>query len=493
MTSIHDQAMNYVYLQVFQRLLGFFSRAERTALQLLIQRLVVAAGGMEYIGEFKVLAIQNGTRDCCYTLTLLRAAQLSIASRSPTTFQLRIATQRSNATHPQALENMHRTFSALFVYDDPRVEVLMVDNREVLPFCHITPMTRAGRESNRYNLLMIEHRQVDSGPFERWDDGYLSTCEFYGQIARWQGGVDALVSSDSPRQQGLFIAGLRRAAAKAGLWTASPVAPGYASLFALIDQLGSDCYRALYADQPRPQWRPPESFETCRRTACIDIHDLLVSGIDERWQLSTEFLRFQPVDPMAQIAENEFTSVLISAHLQGLQACFMEGRSYESGVADYVQRTLVMMSRKRLPDAVCEQFMGVFGSPARFTQLREQASAEAQRHLDLNETQLVCLLHTPFIEKGARLEDFLRQHHTGMLVALPELHRAMQGHAVAEQVMQWMMEVSGLPVGLIVRLYGMSSVSAGEIVGVQSLADATVSSTDASGDANDLEEWSAGR
>lgn len=45
MTTIQDQAMNYVYQQVLQRLLSFFSRAERTALQLMIQRLVVAAGG----------------------------------------------------------------------------------------------------------------------------------------------------------------------------------------------------------------------------------------------------------------------------------------------------------------------------------------------------------------------------------------------------------------------------------------------------------------
>jgi len=96
MTNTHDQAMNYVYQQVLQRLLSFFSRAERTALQLLIQRVVVAAGGMERIGEFKVLTIQTGTRDSCYTLALLRAAQLSIAGRAPATFQLRVATLRLN-------------------------------------------------------------------------------------------------------------------------------------------------------------------------------------------------------------------------------------------------------------------------------------------------------------------------------------------------------------------------------------------------------------
>jgi hypothetical protein len=45
-----------------------------------------------------------------------------------------------------------------------------------------------------------------------------------------------------------------------------------------------------------------------------------------------------------------------------------------------------------------------------------------------------------------------------MLVALPELHRAMQGLHAPEQVMKWMTDVSGLPVKLIVRLYKMGPI-----------------------------------
>ena len=51
MSTIHEQAMNHVYQQVLQRLIGHFTRAGRTALQLLVQRIVVAAGGMEQVGE----------------------------------------------------------------------------------------------------------------------------------------------------------------------------------------------------------------------------------------------------------------------------------------------------------------------------------------------------------------------------------------------------------------------------------------------------------
>jgi hypothetical protein len=459
MINIHEQAMNNVYQQVLQRLLSFFSRAERTALQLLIQRLAVAAGGMEQIGNYKVLAIQSGSRDSCYTLALLRAAQLTIASRAPATFRLRVAALRLNSTSSAALDNIDRTCNALFVHDDPRVEVLMVDNREVLPFDPVAPMSRAGRESDRINLLMIGHRRTADEPLDLWDNGYLATGEFYGQIARWKHGVDTLVSGDSPRQQKQFIEGLNRAAAKAGIKLSGQRDPEFGNLFARLDELGSDCYRALYGEHGQAQWRPAEQFEACRRTALINIHDILVGNLEERWPLLSEFLGFKACKLTTGLGDNEYVSPTIAAHIQGLQACFVQGQTYESGVARYLQRTLVMMRRKQLPERLCEQVVEAFGKPASQAEQRARAAAEAQRSLGLSEAQLVCLLFAPFSENGAMLERFLRQCHPGMLVALPDLRRAMQGQPVAEQIMQWMVDVSGLPVSLIGKLYRMEPVS----------------------------------
>ncbi|MNN58317.1 hypothetical protein D3C81_1733620 [compost metagenome] len=131
----------------------------------------------------------------------------------------------------------------------------------------------------------------------------------------------------------------------------------------------------------------------------------------------------------------------------------MQGRDYAGGIAQYLQRALVMMRRKELPERLCEQAIEVFGNPATLKEQRARATAETQKILGLSEAQLVCLLFSPFTEQGAGLERFLRLCHPGMLVALPELHRAMQGHAVAEQIMHWMMDVSGLPVSLIGQLY----------------------------------------
>lgn len=455
MTSIHDQAMNYVYQQVLQRLLSFFSRAERTALQLVIQRLVLAAGGMERIGEYKVLTVANGTRDSCYTLALLRAAQLSIAGRAPVTFQLRVASLRLNGISPAARENTQRSYSALFLHDDPRVEVVTVDDRRVLPFDPQATISDAARESSRVNMLMVGHRRLRDQPINIWDGYYLATGEFYGQVARWRGGVDAFVCNENLRQQKLYMDGLKRAAAKVGVQIRSAGSEGFERLFDVLDELGNDCYRALYTSQGQAPWRPVEEFEECRRTSFVDIQELLVSNLDERWPLLTEFLGFQADELWIHLGDNECVSPSIAAHVRGLHACYVLGRSYESGVSEYLQRSLVLMRRRQVSERLCDQAREMFGNPVKAAERRTQAAVDAQKSLGLSEAQLVCLLFAPFNDRGASLERFLRQCHPGMLVAMPDLHRAMQGYSVPDQILQWMVDVSGLSVSLIGKLYHM--------------------------------------
>ncbi|MBV4495505.1 hypothetical protein HU715_009040 [Pseudomonas sp. SWRI12] len=458
MSAIHEQAMTHVYQQILQRLLGFYSRAERTALQLLIQRLIVAAGGIDRIGDYRVLTVQNGSREGFYVLTALRAAQLSIAGRHPVTFALRVATPRLSETTQATLENIHRCYSALFVYDDPRVELLMADNREVLPFNHRQPLSVAGHEANRMDLLALGHlRSVDS-PLEIGGEGYLAMTEFYRHMARWEPGVDSMVSSDTPRQQKLFISGLRRAARKIGL----PIdnIGCFDSLFAHLDTLNNDLYEHFYGPERLGAWKPEGHYEACRRMSHIGIDDLIVDRQEgTNWPLFNEFLRVRTDHLMPSTSENEYLSPLLSAHLHGLQACYVQGRSYETGYGDYVQRAIMIMHRKQLPEHACEQARALFGLPSSIPERRAFAALQAQKILGLSETQLVCMVFAPFVGQGAGLEDFLRCCHPGMLVALPELHKAMQGAPVADQIAHWMVDVSGLPVGVLGKLYQASVAS----------------------------------
>jgi hypothetical protein len=457
MSAIHDQAMNYVYQQVLHRLLGYFSRAERTALQLFIQRLIIAAGGMERIGDYKVLVVQAGTRDSSYTLAFLRAAQLSIASRAPNTFNLRIATLRHAWMSPAAMANIHSSYGALFVYDDPRVEVLMLDERNVLPFDPLAPISDAGRERNRRNVLMSGHLSPDKNRSSFRDEYHLSMGDFYGLMTRWDGGVDTLVNGDSPGEQRQYLSCFISAAQRIGLTAQGTTVLDFGDLFRTLDEFGQDYYRQLCAGNDQENL-DIAAREARRPVSYVGLHDLIGGDNEERMPLLSEFLGLQFDQFTSHVSENECASPLLLAHMRGLQAQFVRGTSYDEGVGEYLQLVSAMMRKKNLPARAVEQTLYAYSSPDRIEERRALANACLRQTLGLNEAQLVCLLFAPFVNAGAGLESFLRHCHPGMLVAMPELHKALQTQSAPEQVMQWMVDVSGLSVSLLGKLYSMRQV-----------------------------------
>ncbi|WP_248732464.1 hypothetical protein [Pseudomonas sp. MWU13-2517] len=443
MSAIHEQAMNYVYHQVLQRLVGHFTRAERTALQLLIQRIVVAAGGMEQVGDYKVLVAHGGGAVSSYTLALLRAAQLTIAGRAPKTFHLRVATLRHAGMTQATLDTLQQGYSALFFHDDPRVDLLLVENQEVLPFNHQRPASSAGREVSRRNMLMIGHVTTGDIRATLCSDTYLRLGDFYQRASTWGGGVHAVVSGDSARKQSQYLAWLKKTAIAAGI-TVAPGRPlSLNALYARMEEWSTGCYRELYGEQYVESDSAGRSGH--RHLAYIGIDDLL-EGVDvTSAPLLTQFLARKP-DPFAfHFSHPGFPNPLLMAHMHGLQAQCLRELSYEEGVDSFIRQAMDYMYRRQIPHHLIEEASGDDG--------RILSATYAQEFFGLDEGQLTCLLFSPFIHHGERLEGYLRQCHPGMLVALPELHNVLQGKPAGDVLQQWAVDTSGLSLPLLQLLY----------------------------------------
>ncbi|UII69037.1 hypothetical protein LVW35_15165 [Pseudomonas sp. HN11] len=443
MSTIHEQAMNYVYQQVLQRLIGHFGRAERTALQLLIQRIIVAAGGMELVGNYKVLVVHGGGEVSSYTLALLRAAQLTIAGRAPRTFHLRVATLRYVGMTEGRLDEINRGYGRLFLHDDPRVELLMVENQEVLPFNHQRPASTVGREISQRNMLMVGHLTSGDCRATLCSDTYLALGDFYQRVTTWNGGVHALVSGDSARKQSQFLAWLKKTAQGAGVSIVESWPASLTGLFARMDEWSTGYYRDVYGEHYVSSDNP--SKVSHRHLAYIGIADLY-SDIDlPSSSVLTEFMAFAP-DPLGfHFSHPSYSNPLLMAHLRGLQAQCLRDLDYEDGVQRFVQQAAEYMRRQRLPQTLLAEAGSREG--------RILSSTYAQQFFGLDETQLICLLFSPFIHHGERLEGYLRQCHPGMLVALPELHNVLQGKPTADMLQQWLTDTSGLPMPLLQHLY----------------------------------------
>lgn len=443
MSTIHEQAMNYVYQQVLQRLIGHFTRAERTALQLLVQRIVVAAGGMEQVGGYKVLVAHGGGEVSSYTLALLRAAQLTIAGRAPHTFHLRVATLRHAGMTEGRLDSLNQGYGRLFLHDDPRVDLLMVDREEVLPFNHLRPASVVGRESSQRNRLIVGHLSSGDCRATVCSDTYLALGDFYQRVTSWNGGVHALVSGDSPRKQSQFIAWLKNTAVGAGMAMPEAWPSSLTALFARMDEWSTGYYRDAYGEHYVASDNPSKTGH--RNLSYIGVADLLDNVDLSSSPMLTEFMAFAP-DPLGfHFSHPSYSIPLLMAHLRGLQAQCLRDMDYEEGVQGFIQQAGHFLRRIHMPEELLTQ--------AGTREGRSQASTHAQQFFGLDETQLICLLFSPFIHHGERLEGYLRQCHPGMLVALPELHKVLQGKPSAEMLQQWITDTSGLPMPLLQQLY----------------------------------------
>lgn len=141
------------------------------------------------------------------------------------------------------------------------------------------------------------------------------------------------------------------------------------------------------------------------------------------------------------------------AHMRGLGAQYVQNRSYADGISEYLGLATSLMRARQMPGRLIDQALSAYAGHERIESRRQLAATFAQEGYGLNETQLICMLFSPFVDEGRGLEDFLRRNHPGMLIALPDLHRVLSGATASDQVMHWLTDNSGLTIEGLRSLY----------------------------------------
>ncbi|MDH0303340.1 MULTISPECIES: hypothetical protein [unclassified Pseudomonas] len=426
MSTTHDQAMHYIYQQVLQRLLDHMTQAQRASVQLLVQRLLVIAGGQEYIGGFRVLVLHGGDRRSSHLLACLRAAQLSIAIRYAATFRLRVLVARLPTLDDATLAMHERCFGALFLHDDSRVELLRADGGQVGPFGARqagTPrqLSEAGNAWLLYGHLTGARPDALLGA-----RAYLELAASLSQALEVEAGTDALVSAVPLGERHRLLAWGRRCL-RHTVEVAHTLAPHCANTLAeSLEQLGQ-----VLADPLGPPV-PRSSGPSTAALRVVAMEDLLHLAEGERLD---RMLGLQQALPCHALGPAGLFDPLPLAHLHGLRAQFLEPRSYRDGAQAFLARLGQQIAWPQGQD------------------LRDEAQARLLGAYGVAEKQLTCLLFTPFEGAGRHLEQFVLRCHPGMRVALPYLHRALRGQPCPEPVSQWLVDTSGLELAQLRAIY----------------------------------------
>jgi hypothetical protein len=110
-----------------------------------------------------VLVAFGGGKDSAYTVAFVRAMQLILHRVHGSTFRMRVATNRHAGMPRAVMENIHRPYEALRLYDDPGCELLLIDGNEVSRFDVDSPQREPVVRRNRLDILMTGHRTFGDG------------------------------------------------------------------------------------------------------------------------------------------------------------------------------------------------------------------------------------------------------------------------------------------------------------------------------------------
>ena len=391
-STIHDQAMQYIYKQVLERLLDDMSRPQRAALRLLVQRVVIAAGGPDGIARFRVFFPYSGDDRSSHALACLRAAQLNLASRGPATFALRVLLLPGGGRRMPLRHALERCFSRLFLEDDPRVELLMVDGGQVVPFCTRRLLDPQLDALGRERLLTLGH--LCQGQPERVLEGWhvLAQAEACRVALGQEGAADVLATELPLAQQRRLLAWSQRCRRAMGLPE---------------DRWVRDCARGLLNNLGQLYEHVTPYGPGSARTG-TEVAEPVPSG-----------LRLQVID-LADLLPDDAT----------------DPESLEPWLSP----------RLLAPSCVGEGTQAV-------EHWREASYRAFLRTHALSAQQFDCLLSAPFVDRGAGLEAFIRRCYPEMRVALPLLHQALQGRPCPEAVGRWLVTATGLPVSTLQALY----------------------------------------
>ena len=173
----------------------------------------------------------------------------------------------------------------------------------------------------------------------------------------------------------------------------------------------------------------------------------------EHWSLLTEFLKFDFDELMFSFSESDCGNPTLMAHIRGLRAETLLGRTYTEGVREYVNFAIGLMQQKEFPRHLVSEMSARYQNDSAIDRQRARAEKFALDAYDLSSEQLICMIYSPFTECGKNLERYLVDQK--ILLSAPAIHALLGGNINGCSMLKTKLEtLSGLNLEQLRQCYG---------------------------------------
>jgi hypothetical protein len=375
-----------------------------------------------------VFVAYGGGKDSSYTLAFVRALQLDQFARRGNTFTLRAATNRISGMPSAVMRNIDRTYRALGITEDPACEALLIDGPEIKPFRVDEPLPPAVTARNRTDLLMSGHRTFGEGRPTFCNACNLSMVNAFGLAAAHEPAADVVITGDSTAEQRSYQLWVRRLAARLAPDAHRRPAAGFGGFLQATDAIARAYFTDLYGPSAVAEIDERRITDTApAELRFFSIFEDTAYSAGDHWNLLKGLLDFHFDEIAFSFTESDCGNPTLMAHLRGLKCERLHGRNYAEGLAEYTAFAQSLMRDKEFPDALIEMMRARYAGDHAAERMRARANAFAHEAYGLAEEQLVCLVHSPFTDGGARLGRYLRAERPDLTEHDRAIHALLAG------------------------------------------------------------------
>ncbi|QKJ85016.1 hypothetical protein PMPD1_0026 [Paramixta manurensis] len=376
------------------------------------RRLIDTLPDKETLRNNRVLLAYGGGKDSSYMVAYVRYIQGLLWQEKGDTFRLRISTNRHAGMNDCVMENIDRVYRALQIQGDEMVECLLTDGLLIRPFERHLAMPDAVRQQNRNDVLMNGHRFQADARSTFCNACNLSMVNSFGLAAHYDGGVDLIITGDSPQEQTAYVAWARHLSR---LFAAPEVEKraGFSGFLETLDGVAERYFGNIYgAENVTPGHRI--THQLARDPLFFNIYQDTAYEAGAHWTLLNDFMHFRFDELMFSFSESDCGNPTLMAHIRGLRAETLLQRSYAEGIREYVRFALGLMKQKDFPPHLITEMAARYQDDQAINAQRERATQFASSAFGLNTGQLVCMIYSPFTEQGKHLAHYLAQEQLAL-------------------------------------------------------------------------------
>lgn len=410
-----------------------------------------------------VMVAFGGGKDSSYTLAFVRTMQLILYRVHGRTFKMRVATNRHAGMPRPVMENIDREYLALRLFDDPDCELLLVDGDEVSEFYVDSPQREHVIRRNRLDILMTGHRTFADGRPTFCNSCNLSVFNAFGVAAAHGDGADIIITGDSPREQRQYTAWVGRLARQIRATDPGTIREhastenGFGKVLGQLDDIAGAYFTDILGpDATTAIAERQVSTAVPDRLKFFSIYDETDYAAGDHFELLTGFLGFQFDDLAFSFTESDCANPALMAHLRGIKAEHLFQRSYDEGMAEYVEFALGLMRKKDIPAGLIETMRARYDTPDALKRMRLLAEEYALETFALTESHLVCMTYSPFAGQGAGLEQFIEREHPELVERIADMHSLLAGVTTDQELAAELERISGLEPSQLRVLYSRS-------------------------------------